>query len=118
MAPKKARRNSKKTVGCPVEATLAVLGGQWKPMVLHFLMDGTMRFGELQRALHGISARTLTKNLRELESDGIIRREIHKQVPLKLDYSLTPTGRSLKPVLMAMHRWGEKFASSRSRDDA
>jgi DNA-binding HxlR family transcriptional regulator len=118
MAPKQARRNSKKTVGCPVETTLAVLGGQWKPMVLHFLMDGTMRFGELQRALHGISARTLTKQLRELEGDGIIHREVHKQVPLKVDYWLTPTGKSLKPVLMAMHRWGEKFAASRARSDA
>lgn len=110
MTPKKTRRNSKKSVGCPVETTLAVIGGQWKVMVLHFLMDGAMRFGELQRALQGISARTLAKQLRELESDGIVHREVYQQIPPKVDYWLTPAGKSLKPVLLAMHRWGEKFA--------
>ncbi len=107
MATKKARRNSKKSIGCPVETTLAVLGGQWKVMVLHYLMDGPLRFGELQRALRGISARTLAKQLRELESDGVLHREVHQQIPPKVEYWLTPSGKKLKPVLMAMHRWGE-----------
>lgn len=107
MGTKKARRNSKKSVGCPVETTLAVIGGQWKVMVLHYLMDGPLRFGELQRALSGISARTLAKQLRELESAGVIHREVHQQIPPKVEYWLTPSGKKLKPVLMAMHRWGE-----------
>jgi DNA-binding HxlR family transcriptional regulator len=109
MEPKKTRRNAKKTVGCPVETTLSVIGGQWKVMVLHFLMEQPMRFGELNRALRGISARTLTKQLRELERDGIIHREVHQQIPPKVEYSLTPIGTRLKPVLLAMHRWGEEL---------
>ena len=111
MTTKKARRNSKKAVGCPVETTLAVIGGQWKVMVLHYLSEGPMRFGDLQRALHGISARTLAKQLRELESDGVIHREVHRQIPPKVEYWLTPTGKKRKPVLTAMHRWGESYDS-------
>lgn len=86
-----------------------MIGGQWKVMVLHFLLDCTMRFGELSRALGGISARTLTKQLRELEADGIIRRDVYQQIPPKVEYSLTPLGRELKSVLHAMHGWGERF---------
>jgi DNA-binding HxlR family transcriptional regulator len=115
MASKKPRRNSKKAVGCPVETTLHVIGGQWKVMVLHYLLDGAMRFGELQRSLRGISARTLTKQLRELERDGVIHLEVHAQIPPKVEYWLTPLGKRLKPALLAMHRWGEEFCE---RDDA
>jgi DNA-binding HxlR family transcriptional regulator len=114
MIAKKPRRNSKKAVGCPVEATLRVIGGQWKVMVLHYLMDGPLRFGELQRALSGISARTLTKQLRELERDGVIHREVHRQIPPKVEYWLTPLGKRLKPALVAMHRWGEEFCGRES----
>ena len=113
MTTQKPRRNSKKAVGCPVETTLSVIGGQWKVMVLHYLVDGPMRFGELQRALRGISARTLTKQLRELEQDGVIHREVHRQIPPKVEYWLTPLGKRLKPALAAMHRWGEEFLQRR-----
>jgi DNA-binding HxlR family transcriptional regulator len=113
MATNKPRQNSRKAVGCPVETTLHVIGGQWKVMVLHYLMDGPMRFGGLQRALRGISARTLTKQLRELERDGVIHREVHQQIPPKVEYSLTPTGKRLKPVLLAMHSWGEALERNR-----
>jgi DNA-binding HxlR family transcriptional regulator len=115
MEPKKTRRNAKKAVGCPVEATLAAIGGQWKVLVLHQLMGGTKRFGELTRALRGISARTLTKQLRELEADGIIRREVFPQIPPKVEYSLTAPGKKLKPVLYAMHVWGEDLQRGRAR---
>lgn len=114
MEPKKPRRNARKAVGCPVETTLSAIGGQWKVMVLHYLMEGTLRFGELSRRLRGISARTLTKQLRELERDGIILREVHQQIPPKVEYSLTPIGKRLEPVLMAMHRWGEELERQRS----
>ncbi|HMP05988.1 MAG TPA: helix-turn-helix domain-containing protein [Lacipirellulaceae bacterium] len=117
MATKKVRRNSKKNVGCPVETTLGAIGGQWKVMVLHYLMNETMRFGELSRALRGISPRTLTKQLRELESDGVIRREVHQQIPPKVEYSLSRIGRKLKPVLMAMHDWGLELERTRARKE-
>jgi DNA-binding HxlR family transcriptional regulator len=92
--------------GGPGETTLGSIGGQWKVLVLHHLLDSNKRFGELSRALRGISARTLTKQLRELEGDGIIHREVHQQIPPKVEYSLTAIGKKLKPVLLAMHEWG------------
>ena len=99
----------KKAVECPAEATLQVISGRWKLLILRDLVGGTKRFGELARALKGVSARTLTKQLRELEADGVVRREIHPGVPLRVDYSLTPLGEHLKPALFAMHEWGDGF---------
>ncbi len=101
---------NRKAVTCPVEATLSVIGGRWKVMILHFLFDGVMRFGELHRALVGVSHRTLTQQLRELELHRVIRRKVYRQVPPKVEYSLTPLGETLKPVLDAMHQWGEKYS--------
>lgn len=98
---------SRKAVGCPVEVTLAVIGGRWKVMVIHELLQGTRRFSELHRALKGVSHRTLTQQLRELEARGLIRRKVYQQVPPKVEYSLTPLGQSLEPVLTAMHEWAE-----------
>lgn len=101
------RGNPRKEMSCPVETTIQAIGGRWKVLVLHYLFDGTMRFGELARALKGISARTLTKQLRELEADGIISRRVYQQIPPMVEYSVTPKGNQLKPVLLAMHAWGE-----------
>lgn len=115
MATKKVRQNTRKEVSCPVEITLDAIGGQWKVLVLHHLLEDTKRFGELTRALRGISARTLTKQLRELESDGIIHREVHQQIPPKVEYSLTPLGRKLEPVLFAMQDWGLELERNRTR---
>lgn len=109
MARTTARKNGKKSVGCPVETTIAAIGGRWKVLVIHHLLAGQQRFGELTRGLGGISARTLTRQLRELEECGIIHRNVHQQIPPKVEYSLTPLGRDLEPVLDAMHAWGEKL---------
>ena len=103
------RKNSRKEVSCHVESTLRVIGGQWKVLVLYHLLEGTKRFSELTRLLQGVSARTLSKQLRELEADGIVNRRVYPQIPPKVEYSLTASGRKLKPVLMAMHKWGEQF---------
>ncbi len=100
---------SRKAVSCPVETTLAAIHGRWKVLVIHHLLDGTKRFGELHRALAGVSHRTLAQQLRELEADRLIRRKVYRQVPPKVEYSLTPLGKSLKPVLLAMHEWGEAY---------
>ena len=98
-----------KEVSCPVENTLSVIGGKWKVLVLYHLMQGTKRFNELHRALAGISHRTLVKQLRELETDGILSRKIYAQIPPKVEYSLSEKGKNLEPVLNAMHKWSEKY---------
>jgi DNA-binding HxlR family transcriptional regulator len=86
-----------------------VIGGRWKVLVLHYLLAGTMRFGALHRKLEGISHRTLTKQLRELEADGVLRRHVYREVPPKVEYTLTALGKSLEPVLLAMDAWGQRF---------
>ena len=109
------RSNGKKTVGCPVEFTIDAIGGRWKVLIIHHLLQGTQRFGELTRLLHGVSARTLTRQLRELEDDGIVNRHVHQQIPPKVEYSLTSLGRKLEPVLLAMHNWGESLAKRQKK---
>ena len=91
---------------CPVERTLEVIGGRWKVLILRELFGGVKRFGQLHRALSGITQKMLTQQLREMESDGIIHREVYLQVPPKVEYSLTPLGESLKPIIQSMHEWG------------
>lgn len=105
--------SKKKTVYCSVETTLRIIGGRWKVLVLYHLREGTKRFNELHRLLTGISHRTLVKQLRELEADGIISRKIYPQIPPKVEYSLTRNGKELGPVLNAMHAWGERFENAK-----
>lgn len=94
---------------CPVEATLDAIGGRWKVLILHELFGGTKRFGELHRSLRGITQKMLTQQLREMEQDGLVHREVYTQVPPKVEYSLTDLGQTLRPVLDAMHLWGKKY---------
>jgi len=93
---------------CPVEKTLMIIGGRWKVLILRELKNGTKRFGELNRGLERISQKMLTQQLREMEKEGIVHRKVFPQIPPKVEYSLTPLGRSLEPVLDAMHAWGLK----------
>lgn len=96
---------------CPVEATLDVLGGKWKPLILFYLLDNTLRFGELKRKMPDtLTQQMLTRQLRELEDHGIVHREVYKQVPPKVEYSLTELGQSLKPLLLHMLDWGLMYA--------
>lgn len=113
MAIASRRKNDKKSVGCLVESTIEAIGGRWKVLIIHHLLEGTKRFGELTRLLKGVSARTLTRQLRELEAGDIIKRYVHQQIPPKVEYSLTPLGLKLKPILYAMHDWGEAFEKQR-----
>src|SRR5215470_3286987 len=99
---------AKKSVSCLVETTLGVIGGRWKVLILQQLLDGVKRFNELHRALSGITHKTLTQQLREMEADGIISRKVFPQIPPKVEYSLAPLGRTLRPVLNAMHVWAER----------
>ncbi|TMV45416.1 helix-turn-helix transcriptional regulator [Paenibacillus mesophilus] len=92
----------------PVEATLDVIGGKWKVVILCFLDKGDRRTSELKRLMPDITQKMLTQQLRELEEDGVVKRTIYDQVPPKVVYSLTDYGWSLKPILDAMCSWGEK----------
>ncbi|TKI58167.1 helix-turn-helix transcriptional regulator [Brevibacillus antibioticus] len=94
---------------CPVETTLDVIGGKWKGIILYQLLNGTKRFNEFRRLNPGITQFMLTLQLRELERDGIIHREIYKEVPPRVEYSLTDFGRTLEPVIMLMKAWGESY---------
>ncbi|MFE4711946.1 winged helix-turn-helix transcriptional regulator [Paenibacillus sp. NPDC056722] len=94
---------------CPVEHTLNVIGGKWKGILLYHLMDGTKRFSEFRRICPAITQRMLTLQLRELEEDGVVHREVYHQVPPKVEYSLTEFGRTLTPIIMLMKDWGEEY---------
>lgn len=113
----KARKRaaSKKHISCPVETTLRMIHGRWKVLVIYFLLEGVKRFGELHRLLPGISHRTLAKQLREMEADGLIRRKAYAEIPPRVEYSLTPQGESLKTVLAAMDAWGAAFSKSKRK---
>jgi DNA-binding HxlR family transcriptional regulator len=94
---------------CPVEATLGVIGGRWKGVVLFHLASGTKRFGELRRLLPNVTQRMLTLQLRELEEDGLVRRTVYAVVPPRVEYDLTVWGRSLEPILREMRDWGDRY---------
>lgn len=100
--------------GCPVEITLALLGNKWKVLILRELFLGTKRFGEIFRGISGISQKMLTQQLRQMEDDGLVERKVYAEVPPRVEYSVTETGRSLKPILDEMHRWGERYRDLRS----
>ena len=94
---------------CPVEATLDVIGGKWKVVILfHLTHDGTLRFAVLRRKIPGVSERMLTQQLRELEDDGIVHREVYAEVPPKVEYSLTEYGKTLRPITEVMCEWGQR----------
>ena len=99
---------------CGVETTIAVVGGKWKPMILYALLSDPRRFGELTRLIPTITQRMLTLQLRELEADGVIARAIYQQVPPKVEYSLTPLGVTIEPILSFMQQWGEQYANTRA----
>ncbi|MCM3611761.1 helix-turn-helix transcriptional regulator [Planococcus sp. MERTA32b] len=99
----------RKPDNCRVEDALGILVGKWKPVILLYLLqEGTKRFSELKRNMPGITQKMLTKQLRELEDEDIIARVVYPQVPPKVEYSMTEYGRSLEPILEAMHEWGAK----------
>lgn len=105
------RRRAGRT-GCSVEATLSVIGGVWKPVLLFHLLGGRLRFNALCRLTPNATQRMITLQLRELEADGIVARTVYPEVPPRVEYELTPLGHSLKPVLLSMRSWGADFQAS------
>lgn len=94
---------------CPVETTLDIIGGKWKGVILYHIMTKTRRFNEMRRLMPGVSQRMLTLQLRELEKDGVIHREVFPVVPPKTEYSLTAFGETLKPIIQEMKHWGDRY---------
>ena len=94
---------------CPVETTLTLIGDKWKVLILRDLLDGTKRFGELKKSIGSVSQKVLTAQLRDMEESGLVERTVYAQVPPRVEYALTPTGYSLKPILDAMWSWGEDY---------
>lgn len=94
---------------CPVETTLVLIGDKWKVLILRDLMDGTKRFGELKRSIGTVSQKVLTAQLRDMEEKGLLTRKVYAEVPPRVEYTLTETGYSLKPVLDAMKAWGAGY---------
>ena len=96
---------------CGIDVTLAVVGGKWKASILWHLARKTMRFSDLQRLFSDTTRKMLTQQLRELETDGLVHREVYAQVPPKVEYSLTEKGRSIYPILEQMCEWGRRYAA-------
>jgi DNA-binding HxlR family transcriptional regulator len=101
------RRNLPHRPGCAVEATLDLIDGKWKGVILFHLQVGTQRFGELRRRMPGITQRMLTKQLRALEQDELVMRKVYAEVPPRVEYTLSPVGESLRPVIDMLKAWGE-----------
>ena len=97
---------------CPVETTLILMGDRWKILIVRDLLTGTKRFGELKKSLTGISQKVLTSHLRAMEESGLVNRKVYAEVPPKVEYSLTETGKSLNFVLDAMWKWGEDYKAN------
>ena len=99
----------KELPACPVETTLTMISDKWKVLILRDLLTGTKRFGELKKSLTGVSQKVLTSQLRETEENGLVERKAYPEVPPRVEYSLTPLGRSLQPIMDAMRVWGEQY---------
>ena len=107
------RQNFAHRPGCAVEATLDLIDGKWKGVILFHLQAGTQRFGELRRRMPGITQRMLTKQLRALEEDKLVIRKVYAEVPPRVECSLTPLGRSLEPVIRSLWTWGNGYLEVR-----
>ena len=101
--------------GCPIEACLEVIGGKWKGVILFHLLAGTRRFNELRRLMPAVTQRMLTRQLRELEDDGVVSRVVYPEVPPRVEYALTSFGRTLTPVLEGLRAWGADYLEEITR---
>lgn len=102
-------RDASNLPSCPVETTLSLIGDKWKILILRDLLGGTMRFGELRKSIGSVSQKVLTKQLRDMEAQGLVNRKVYAEVPPRVEYSLTERGQSLQPVLDSMWDWGAEY---------
>jgi DNA-binding HxlR family transcriptional regulator len=103
--------------GCAVEATASLIGGKWKAVILFYLFQGPKRFNELRRLLPEVTQRMLTRQLRELEHDKLVHREIYMEVPPRVEYSLTQFGSTLGPIIEQMSEWGEVYMTQAQKEE-
>lgn len=114
--------NTKKKIvfdenSCPVTATMKVLGGKWKPILINAIyLTAPARFGELKRSVKGITQSMLTQQLRELEDDGLISRKIYAEIPPRVEYTLTEFGLTLSPIMQSMAKWGEEYRINKQKE--
>lgn len=101
--------NDRPLPACPVETTLMLIGSKWKVLILRDLMDGTRRFSELKKSIGTITQKVLTSNLRDMDACGLLTRTVYPEVPPRVEYTLTQTGYSLKPILDSMVDWGTAY---------
>lgn len=104
----------KELPACPVETTLMLISDRWKVLIIRDLLEGTKRFGELKRSVGNVSQKVLTANLRAMEDSGLLTRRVFAEVPPRVEYTLTETGYSLKPILDAMVAWGTEYQQKNS----
>lgn len=104
----------KELPACPVEITMGLIGDKWKVLIIRDLLTGTKRFGELKKSLNGITQKVLTNNLRQMEASGLVNRKVYAEVPPRVEYSLTETGWSLKPILDSMVVWGNSYRENKT----
>ena len=105
----------KELPACPVETTLMLIGDKWKVLILRDLLPGTKRFGELKKSIGKVSQKVLTAQLRDMEQNGLVHRKVYPEVPPRVEYSLTPLGMSLKPILDAMWNWGQEYKAQNAQ---
>lgn len=98
--------NYMKHNSCPVAATMTQIGGKWKPIILYLISHDVNRFGEMLRMIEGVSKKMLTKQLRELEADGLVNRKVFAEVPPRVEYTISERGQSIRPIIVAMREWG------------
>lgn len=106
-----------KLPACPVETTLMLIGDKWKVLILRELMNGTRRFGELKRSIGAVSQKVLTAQLRDMEDKGLLTRHVYAEVPPRVEYTLTDTGYSLKPILDSMVAWGTDYQKKNAQQE-
>ncbi|NEO52134.1 MAG: helix-turn-helix transcriptional regulator [Okeania sp. SIO3B5] len=113
------KNNYDRPYGCSVEATLSVIGGRWKPVIIfNLLQNDVLRFGELKKKIKGITQRMLVNQLRELEKDNIVARKVYAEVPPHVEYSLTNYGRTLEPIMISMRDWGAEHMNLKSDESS
>ena len=101
---------------CPVATTVQLIGSKWKLLILRNLLARPWRFNELHKSLEGISQKVLTDSLRSMEEDGLVTRTVYPEVPPRVEYSLSPLGESMRPIIQAMEQWGAQYKASKARE--
>lgn len=103
---------------CPVATTVDLIGNKWKLLIMRELLQGTQRFNAIHRSIDGISQKVLTQNLRQMEADGLIIRQVFAEVPPRVEYSLSELGNSLRPIIAAMSEWGSEYIKRNLMEEA